>query len=104
MPRRLGTALGLTSILALLLGAGTAGAATNTIGQLAPDSYTSKAGPPPYYYPEYTYHPPAAAAPCATAQDYLRPASTAAPPTSCPRNGEKITAWRTNATTGTGRK
>jgi predicted lipoprotein with Yx(FWY)xxD motif len=105
-----GAALGLISlILALLLCTGSAAAAT--IGQLAPDSSTQEyhegyyVGS--YYYPPYystVYHPPAAAAPCSTAQDYLQASVESGGAYVVPANGEKITAWHTNATTGAGQQ
>lgn len=100
--RQLGSKLGLVGAIlaATLIFAGQAGAATSTIGQLASDTYTTEPGPPPYYYPIYTYHPPTAPAPCTTAQDYLQAGVGSGTSYVVPANGEKITAWRTKATTG----
>lgn len=108
--RRLGTALGIISIAAaLLLAAGPAVAATTTIGQLAPDPstavyhegyYVGSYYYPPYY--TYTYSPPGAL--CASAQDYLQASVASGGAYVVPANGEKITAWRTNATTGAGQE
>ena len=80
----------------LLLAAAPALAAVSTIGQLAPNPYTTEPGPPPYYYPVYIYHPPAAV--CNTAQDLAQATASY----TVPANGKEITAWRTNATTGAG--
>jgi predicted lipoprotein with Yx(FWY)xxD motif len=108
-PRRLGTALGLASILLLLLGSGQALAATTTIGQLAPDPSTAEyhegyyVGA--YYYPPYTsysYAPPEAS--CSTSQDYLQTSVGSGSAYVVPANGETITAWRTNAGLGAGQE
>jgi predicted lipoprotein with Yx(FWY)xxD motif len=74
--------------------AGAATAAVSTIGQLAPDGseYVSS----PYGY--YVYHPPQAT--CTMAQDLAQPLAAY----TVPANGEEVTAWRTNATTGAGQE
>lgn len=102
MKSRLGIAQGLVSaVLAVLFVIpAVAGAATTTIGQLATDTTTSEPGPPPYYNPVYTYHPPAAPAQCSTVQDYLQSGVGSGTAYVVPANAEKITAWRTKATTG----
>jgi predicted lipoprotein with Yx(FWY)xxD motif len=108
-PRRSGTALGLASILLLLLGSGQALAATTTIGQLAPDPSTQEYHPPyeigGYQYQGYyttNYTPPAAT--CTTPQDYLQSSVSSGTAYVVPPNGETITAWRTNAAPGTGQE
>lgn len=109
--RRTSIAVGTVPLVvyALLLFAAPADAATSTIGQLAPDGVTQEyhegyyVGP--YYYPPYytnVYHPPAAL--CGSPQDYLQSAVSSGTTYVVPANGERITAWRTNATMGAGQQ
>jgi predicted lipoprotein with Yx(FWY)xxD motif len=78
-------------VLALLAWTANAVAATTTIGQLAPNPYE-------YSGYEYVYHPPAAT--CEAAQDVAGTGTSYA----VPSGGTTITAWRTNATTGSGQQ
>jgi predicted lipoprotein with Yx(FWY)xxD motif len=83
------------AVACLLLAAGSAVAATATIGELAPDPYDYVSNPP--YY-EYVYHPPAAT--CTSVRDLAQPTTSY----TVPASGKEITSWRTKATMGAGQE
>jgi predicted lipoprotein with Yx(FWY)xxD motif len=97
---RLGNAQGLVfaALAALLLLPAPAGAATTTIGQLAPNIQGGIIGYDTYGYPIYGTAPPAAN--CSTAADLTSAMSAYAVPV----GGTTITNWKTRAATGSGQE
>jgi predicted lipoprotein with Yx(FWY)xxD motif len=97
---RLGIAQGLVSVVLAVLFVipAVAGAATTTVGQLAPDTQGAFIGYGPYG--EYLYATAPPAANCSTAADLTSAMSTYAVPT----GGTTITNWKTRAATGGGQE
>jgi predicted lipoprotein with Yx(FWY)xxD motif len=95
---RLGIAQGLAfTLAALLVSPAAAGAATTTIGGLAPNTQIY-IGQDPYGYPIYGSGPPAAN--CSTAADLTSAMSEYA----VPAGGTTLTNWKTRAATGGGQE